>query len=358
MMPAVMRAALASVLNGSPIPLHVDETQLVRFGISHGVGPLLACSNAARTCSRDAALLLEEDLRLDVLHAALINDELRRVLAGVHDSGIRAVVVKGAHLAHAVYPRPELRVRSDSDLLIAASDEDAVERALRSLGYQRPVHVRGRVILGQFHMERHDRAGVTHALDIHWRVAAPLLVERLLPAKAVIDSAIPLPALSAHAAAPALPHALALACLHLAAHHWREPDLLWLYDLRMIADGMGPAEANAFSGLAGAGRFQTLASRILGAARELFPSPSLDALIASLREDPREPALQLLSPRRAIDDLRLDLRYATAAERLRLIREHLFPDREYMRASAYGTPIAAAYARRIVRGARHWLGHR
>ena len=60
---------------------------------------------------------------------ALIDDELRRVHGALAAAGLRVVVVKGAHLAHAVYERPHLRVRSDSDLLIDVRDRDAVEQA-------------------------------------------------------------------------------------------------------------------------------------------------------------------------------------------------------------------------------------
>jgi len=143
--------------------------------------------------------------------------------------------------------------------------------------------------------------------------------------------------------------------LHLAAHHWPDPDLLWLYDLRALADAMTPSEAAEFDGVAAVRGFSTLASHVLRAARELFPSAALDALIVRLPEHREEPALQLLSRRGALDKLRLDLRYASSRQRFRLVREHLFPDREYMRASSRGAPLAAAYAHRIARGARRWL---
>lgn len=355
MMPLDLRAQVAAILNGAEASADVAAEGIVRAAIAHGVGPQLGVSKFARTLRGEAAALIAEYARLDVLHAALINDELRRVLAALADAGLRVAVVKGAHLAHAVYPRPDMRVRSDSDLLIDVTDRDAIAQVLSGLGYARSVHVRGRVILGQFHMQRSDCIDVTHALDIHWRVAAPLLVERLLPARAVLASARPLPELGPDALGPSRPHALAFACLHLAAHHWPDPNLLWLHDLRAIADVMPEDEAGEFVILSTGGRFAALAAAVLGAARDMFPSARLDALIASLLDHPSEPALKLLARRRPIDDLRLDLRYATTAERLRLVREHLFPDRDYIRATDPGAPLATAYARRIATGARRWL---
>ena len=355
MTPRELRAQVTAVLNGADLPRDVAPEAIIHSAIAHGVGPQLGMSDVARHLRGDPAELLAESARLDVLHAALINDELRRVLDALRAAGLTTIVVKGAHLAHTVYARPHLRVRSDSDLLIDGRDRDAVERVIRACGYARPTHVRGRVILGQFHMVRQDRSDVTHALDIHWRVAAPLLVERLLPARAVIASARPIAPLGPGALGPSLPHALAFACLHLAAHHWPEPDLLWLYDLRAIAEAMPSDDAEAFAALGRGGGFAALAAAVLRVARETFPSARLDALIASLPADPTEPALALLASRRPLDGLRLDFRYATAAERFQLVREHLFPDRDYIRATDPGAPLAAAYARRIALGARRWI---
>jgi hypothetical protein len=355
MTPRELRTQVAAILNGvNPAP-GIPADAIIHAAIAHGVGPQMGVSEFARELRGDAAALVAESARLEVLHAALINDELRRVLEALAGAGLKVVVVKGAHLAHAVYGRPHMRVRSDSDLLIQPLDRDGVEQLVRACGYTRPTHVRGRVILGQFHMERRDRSDVTHALDIHWRVASPLLVERLLPARAVIESARPLPRLGPDAFGPSLPHALAFAALHLAAHHWPDPDLLWLYDLRTIAEAMPADDETAFVALSTTGRFAALAAEVLRVAHDMFPSPKLEALIASLPSDPGEPSLRLLAGRRPIDDLRLDLRYATTRERFQLVREHLFPDRDYIRAAAPGTPLATAYARRIATGARRWL---
>ena len=355
MTPRELRTQVAAILNGADPPPGIPADAIVHAAIAHGVGPQMGLSEFARRLCGNAAALVAENARLEVLHAALINDELRRVLQALADAGLKVVVVKGAHLAHAVYSRPHMRVRSDSDLLIQPLDRDAAEQVVRVCGYTRPTHVRGRVILGQFHMERRDRLDVTHALDIHWRVASPLLVERLLPARSVLESARPLPRLGPDALGPSLPHALAFASLHLAAHHWPDPDLLWLYDLRTIADAMSADDERTFVALSTAGRFSALAAAVLRVARDTFPSTKLDVLIASLPNDPGEPALRLLASRGPIDDLRLDLRYATTAERFHLVREHLFPDRDYIRAASPGTPLATAYARRFATGARRWL---
>ena len=358
MTPEQGRKWMSAALNGEPVDADVDRHDLLRLAFGHGLGPLFAATPFGRALDGDAGARLAEEARLETLRAALLNDELRRVIPALTAAGVPALLIKGAHLAHAVYPKPELRVRGDSDMLIPFDARVAAERALVASGYRPRVHVRGAVILGQFQMERLDRNGVGHQLDVHWRVSAPLLVERVLPAALVLGSRVPIRALGDGAFGPSLEYALALACMHIAAHHWPRPDLIWLYDLRRITDALGPAGSRRFVALAQAQGFGAFAREVLLEGDALFPSPALRALLDALprREDVREPALALLDRRqRRVDELLLDLKYATWGDKSRLVREHLLPDAAYMRASWGGQSLAGAYARRIARGARRWL---
>ena len=48
--------------------------------------------------------------------------ETQRVLARLHDAGVPALIVKGAHVEWTCYAAPHLRERSDTDLLIRERD--------------------------------------------------------------------------------------------------------------------------------------------------------------------------------------------------------------------------------------------
>ena len=349
--------ALATALDGATIAQSLDRATLVDVAIEQRVGPLLAETSFGRSLTGPAAQRLAEDQAHWVVQASLLNDEVRRVADAISAARIHALILKGAHVAHAVYPRPHLRVRSDTDLLIAPDSRQGIEKVLLESGYRRSMHVRGATILGQFHFEREHRSGLTVALDVHWRVGAPLLLERLLPARVLFESAVAIPALGAHARGPALEHALALSCLHLAAHHWPTPDLLWLYDVRQIAAALSPDASRRFVDLAKAHGFASVARAVFEETRRLFPGAAIDRLLAALPPpNPREPALALLKhPKRAVDDLILDLRNASWPDRVRLVSEHLWPDADYMRASSGDAPLPIAYLRRVARGTRRWL---
>jgi putative nucleotidyltransferase-like protein len=353
-----LRQSIAAALNGEAVDAGVDRHELLRVAFGHGLGPLLAATPFGRSLDGQDGADLAGEARLATLHAALLNDELRRILPAFAEAGIPAVLIKGAHLAHAVYPRPALRVRSDNDLLIPVEARAAAERVLVARGYRPIVHVRGSVILGQFQMTRFDRNDVELHADVHWRVGAPLMVEHLLPARQVIDARTPIPALGEGAWGPSLEHALALACLHMAAHHWPPPDLLWLYDLRQLAEALDPEGIRGFVQLARSGGFASLARAVLCEAGVLFPSPALRDLTEDLPADGAEPAMSLLRPGRGfLTDVLLDLRWAGWRERVQLLREHLLPDAAYVRATSTASTLPGAYLDRILGSYRRLRSH-
>jgi hypothetical protein len=352
------RTWIATALNGGTVDAAVDRHELLVVAFTQGLGPLLAATPFGRSLDGEDGADLAGETRLAALHAALLNDELRRILPAFAAAGVPAILIKGAHLAHAVYPRPDLRVRFDSDVLVPVDARAAAERVLQACGYRPLVHVRGSVILGQFQMERLDRNGISLHVDVHWRLAAPLIVEHLLPATQVIESRTPIPALGESAWGPSLEHALAVACLHMAAHHWPPPDLLWLYDLRLLADALDPAGIRRFVHLAESGRFASLARAVLCEAGALFPSSALRDLTGGLPSDPAEPAMSLLRPGRGfLTDVLLDLRWAGWRERVQLLREHLLPDAEYVRSTSPASTLPGAHLNRILGSYRRLRSH-
>ena len=64
---------------------------------------------------------------------------LRDVLAAFDAAGIRALVLKGAALAHLVYPEPGLRPMSDLDLLVPESELRRAQSLLVKLGFDAPL---------------------------------------------------------------------------------------------------------------------------------------------------------------------------------------------------------------------------
>jgi hypothetical protein len=327
--------------------------------IVDGVAAILAHQTQSRDLPADAGARLTEYRRRRRVLTALMDDELVTVLDALASDGIRPLVIKGAHLAHTLYPSPELRPRADTDLLVTEDDRDRVSAALARVGYERLPHVRGTVILGQCHYTKADRVGVVHALDVHWRVAAPLVFANVLPFEALRPAAVSIPALGSNAFGPSRAHALVLACIHLAAHHRRHPILVWLFDVRLLAESLEPPEQAAFVDTAGVCGVTRICAKVLEDATHYFDHPALATLAGRVGvrgAGQSEPSARLLTATRRVDELLLDLKTpASWRTRMTLVREHLWPDADYMRASGARGWLPLAYAGRIVRGARKWL---
>ena len=349
--------ALAAAVRGEAT---VVSDRMVDAAEAQGVEALLAAAPAASAASPAIALRLKGILAGYEVLATVRDRELARVLALLASGGVTPIVIKGAHLAHTIYASPALRPREDADLVIAGEEQAATAAILAGAGYARRVHVRGSLILGQCHFHRTDSLGIVHALDVHWRLAAPLVFRGVLPAAALRRSAVPIPALGAPARGPSAPHALIVACVHLIAHHRADPVLIWLQDIARLAAALDDGEAAAFLETAGSCRIGAVCAAALDRARRHFDGPALASLAGragALGRGAAEPSARLLTAARPIDEMWLDLRTSDGwRERATLLREHLWPGAAYMRETTAATTwLPLAYARRVVFGARKWM---
>jgi len=333
------------------------------------VGPIAPEALATARAHR-IHLVLAERLALpelaDELRAAAALDaarerELRSVIAALAD--VRPVLIKGAALAYTHYLRSELRPREDTDLLISAADRGRVATALERLGYERAPGVDGELATAQFHFRRRDRCGVSHALDVHWRMSNVRAFADALSYDEIVAASAPVSHMGPAARVPSAVHSLVIACAHRVAHHGNSDQLLWLFDIHLLARSLAVAERRQFTALVTARRLRAVAAEGLAAAAAAFGSIDTH-WIAALQAAPpsEEPSAAFVGgPMRRVDVLAADLT-ATARwrDRVRLLREHLFPAAAFMY-ERYGTHRAVAlpilYAHRIVSGAPRWFRH-
>jgi hypothetical protein len=348
-----MRASVCALLREGAPPVEIVPADVLAAARVEGVHLLLA--------DRLRLPSLAGELRAAAVIEALRAHELRAVLAGMAAAGVRPVLLKGAPLAHTHYPRPELRPRSDTDLMIPASAREVVARALIELGYQRLSEVDGELAIGQFHFQKHDGNGLFHALDVHWRVSNVRVFADVLTYEELASDAVALPALGANAWSPSPAHALLVACVHRVAHHDDTNDLLWLFDVHLLARAFAWHERDSFTDLASARRMRAVCAKTLRLAQAAFGS--LDAAwIAALSapgSDGEPSAAFLGGGLRQVDILRANLTATPLwPDRLQLVREHLFPRAAFMY-ERYDTRRRLAlpwlYARRIVTGLPKWF---
>lgn len=353
--------ALCRALTGGSGPLTPDVIAAAR---RHRVHYLLAAGRA-RLGSGPLLAGLWREIRQSAAFDAWRDQELRDLLDALAAAGIDTLLLKGAALAHMVYDAPHLRPRVDTDILIRRDELEAAEHVLGAQQWSHPAENRFELAAAQRHYVKTGPAGSLHHLDLHWRVANPLVFSDALSFEELRARAVPVPALGKAARAPHVIDALLLGCMHRVAHHDDEADLLWLWDIHLLASRLSEEEEQQFVSLASRAAMTGVCARGLDLVSTVFGTPGAAALTSRLRlvgSGRAEPSAQFIGGLRPITTLRADLAALRGwRRRVRLVAEHVFPSRIYIRGKYPGWPdvlLPLAYVDRIARGAPKWFRRR
>ena len=250
--PPRLRTPLAHALRGEPSAWPDTLTpEEVNALIAHGVAPLVYAN--ARV----------PQLRGEAMYAAAYEPlraiDLSEVLAAL---GVEALVLKGTALAYDLYAEPELRPRSDTDLLIARDDLPKVRDAMLALGFDETPSSGDEHGLRQAVFTREP--GMVY--DVHWSATNVPAFDAVLRYDELRRRSLPLPRLSPHARGLSYVDALLLACIHRVAHHHDSDRLIWLVDIDLLRRRMSRDEHERFWRIAAEGRVVGVCERSIAAA--------------------------------------------------------------------------------------------
>jgi hypothetical protein len=342
-----------------------DESAFLEAATAHGVGPLVAhhlhSAHVLATWPDTIREALQRSARVEVVIEEYRHAEVREVLETLARGGIKPLIFKGGAVAHLYYPKPFLRPRCDTDLLIAKDDLNAVSQVMTEREYSPWNLTPGELIMPQrAFMKRHRWAG-THAFDVHWKIVNAQAFAGMLTFEELGGRSIDLPIVGAHARTFSHADALLLACIHIVAHHTGTRRLLWFYDLHLMAQAMDERAFEGFAALAIEKHAAAACASSLRAAQQWFHTTLPEHVLAELTQrGSREPSATYSSRRmRPVDVLKSDLKSLTGVRaRLQLLREHLCPPAAYMLAR-YQTSnrlwLPALYVNRVVSGAWKWF---
>jgi hypothetical protein len=358
---------LAGLLRGDRIDheglsAHPAET-VCRHAELHGILPLIA-----DRLKDDAGMpgrlrsMLSKRARHEIGADLVRESALKQLLPSLGRAGVNPLLMKGAQLAYTHYPRPDLRPRADTDILIRESDRSPVDEALTGLGYQPLGQTSGKLVSYQASYLKGRPGAAFHIVDVHWKVANPQVFADVLSYDEMAESAVPIRNHGLSALGLCDLHALLVACVHRVAHHRDSVVLVWLYDIDLITRRFGPAEWERFVTLAVERGVRTVCRRSLEQTARWLRTD----VPGYVWGDPRlseasgeELTARYLASRPLAAELLDDLQaLATWGERWLLLREHCFPPATYMRTvydPASNAPLPLLYARRIVHAARRWL---
>lgn len=301
---------------------------------------------------------LDERARRDAVVEAVRRREMAQLLAGLQNASVDVLVLKGWGLAYTHYPGAYMRPRSDIDLLVRRADVERAMVQLEALRYVRQISVARDAVHKQVPFERRT-GSIAHHVDLHWAISNRPLFADMLSFDELVLSAVPVKPLGDDVLTPGPVHALLLACIHRIAHHDDSDLLCWLYDIRLLADRLSPAEWNLVNRLIAQKQIAAICHQGLTlAARRVGCGPvaleRITALEPPAHAPPEPSATYLGGVGTGLRSFALDVK-ATAGltAKLRLLAGHAFPDARYMQ-DAHGVTnrltLTTAYVRRGVRG--------
>ena len=337
---------LCAILAG--VDTQATPADLFALASDHRVDALLA----HRTGAHDR-------LRLAAAQALVAEHDVIEICDASHRHGIDVLLLKGAALAYTHYAAPYLRPHVDIDLLIRRDDLDRAGPMLAELGYARTNEADAELWTGQRHYMKPAVSG-TGMVDVHWRASNPRAFADALAFDEVWPRSVAIAALGPHARTLAPVDSLLLACMHRVAHHQDGIDLLWLWDIHILASRMSPDEMALFASTAIRAKQAAVCARGLVLARECFATVVPSALLSALDAAGDEPSAAFVGAALSQFDVAREDMAALSSwrDRVSLAREHLFPPLGYMRLRYPRWPRALlpiAYVYRVVRGAPGWF---
>jgi hypothetical protein len=323
--PPRLREPLGAALRGEtsdwPDALTADEILAL---VAHGVAPLVY------------AQVRVPQLREDAMRAAAYESmrahDLGEVLAALDERGVEALILKGTALAYDLFPAPELRPRSDTDLLIARDDLPALRDAMLALGFVENSSSGDEHGLRQAVFTR--APGMVY--DVHWSATNVPAFDAALRFDDVRTRAISLPGLGPHARGLSHVDALLLACIHRIAHHHDSDRLIWLVDIELLRARMSRGEHERFWRQAAEGRVVGVCARSIAAADAWLSRQPHDLAEEFLSHEERmreEPSRVFLD--REITHggvMAASLRALPWRARIERLRQLAFPPAEFIRA--------------------------
>jgi hypothetical protein len=364
--PSPAAPRLARILRGDVSPAEMRSwpaDEIATEAIEHGVDRVV-WQALSRTPEAPEPLTETLHARKQLATALELLEQpaVEAMLSSLDHAGVRTLLIKGTALAYGLYDAPWLRPRVDTDLFVAYGDSTAAERALIAAGYVRSHAVTsGELVSQQASFERVTASGVSHVVDLHWRIVNPQILADSLRFEDLWRDALPIPALGPSARMPSHAASLVLACIHRLAHHQGHDRLIWLEDIHRLGARLDDAGWRELVQMASERRVAGLcldglrqAHAQLGAT---LPAAVEQALALAAPSEPSHRYLEVQLNRRQI--LASDLAVLGSwRARLRLIREHAFPPAAFIR-EKYGVKnslwLPVLYVYRLLTGAHKWV---
>ncbi len=230
---------LALGTNYDPVPEVPSTSEWERIYVqarSHGVAPLLYRTLIADGVLADQQIVerFKTSYYQAFAQALFFHEEVKKISASLKPTKTPVMLLKGAYLAHSVYPDPGCRPMSDLDLLVPRDGLDVVEQTLVDLGYTRAFHSRAHNLAHDCVLPYTLRRDKRKKIEIHWDLAPPIGRTDNIKLSEIWQQAI-VDRIAGYEALVMRPEdQLIFACAHLASDKHCFDRLIWFCDICAI----------------------------------------------------------------------------------------------------------------------------
>ena len=288
---------------------------------------------------------------------------LKEAVTALRTNSIEPVFFKGTALAYGIYGNPVWRPRGDTDIIVPHRERSHAAEVLISMGFQRNMGVSGEFVSYQDSYTKKIEDTGRHTIDLHCRINNSELLAGLLSYEELRAEARPLPQLCEGTLAVGPVHALLLACLHPATHrhnpyivngvtYYGGDRLIWHYDVHLLAQSFTRNQWQDFVDRAAAKGLCAISLEGLERATACYNTQCPDFVRQALAKT-GEPVATYLKAGRLRQSWIDFSAIPSFTNRVRFVRELVFPSKAYMRAKyrqSSDTWLPWLYARRAAGG--------
>ena len=294
------------------------------------------------------------------------NDKLKQIeLALLFDAfnqhRLKAVLFKGSALAYSVYPKPWLRPRSDSDVLIAPSDRLKFDIVLQQLGYQKLFAMQGKYVSYQSTYGKALPGDSFINIDLHWHINNRQMFCNTFTVAELTTNGSRLTqfgttALHSSAVIPCNVDSVLIAGVHRLGHHHDEERLAWLYDIHLLVSNFSEHEWQQLAHRAEQKKICAITLDALNTSNRYLKTILDNRVISQLEHSALKTEVSAVFLNRTLSERHYfwaDLQsMPDLKSQLGFLRESIFPPFDYVRQQMNSRWASVAYLKRFYRGVK------
>ena len=184
--------------------------------------------------------ILHKSYYTHVFRNVKLYHELREVVTALQTQRIPTLVLKGAHLAAAVYDSIALRSMVDIDIMVPPEELQKAIEALSTLGYQPSVPWQSleAYLTYEHHVPPFTRPNAVASLELHWRITRPQRTYSIpMTDLWARSTTVTINGLAVQVFCPE--DLLLHVCMHATYHHWFQQGVRFLCDITEIVRRYG-----------------------------------------------------------------------------------------------------------------------